>query len=865
MSSFERLTSQALKIQKYDLEFCLNPEVSTFTLKEKITINLQVPTKLVKLHSKNLDILSIKDQNGELLKFRFLKNDVLAISLAKINEGKLILDIAIQAEITPTLEGIYQSKTSHSSVGEIILATQLESHYARELFVCLDEPASKSVFQTTIIHPQELVCLNNTEIIGQVAYPVKDSAVFPKPIRTVKTDFAPTPIMSTYLFCLVLGNLKKMSATTKSGILVSVYATADKITGCKFALDIATACLDLFEEFFDIKYPLEKCDLVSLPDFQSGAMENWGLITFRESCILVNEHTSLQEKQYVAMVVAHELAHQWFGNLVTMEWWTDLWLNEGFASFIEYLAIAKLFPQWRMWEQFITNEKQIALGLDSLNNSHPVEVKIDHPDEIRIIFDAISYSKGASIIYMLYDYLGEEVFRIGISKYLKKYSFSNACTLDLWRAMEESSGVKIQSLMSAWTSQTGFPVLSVTDDKITQRRYFSLSENSSQLSNGQITTNEVMELNSPKQAKPTIWPIPINFSNSKLNFIFNNFEINFQAGDSTINPDGAGFYLTQYSDQRIHNLLNKIPTELPELSSQIIISDLIFLIKSGDSDQLSILLNTLDNIANSKSFLIWDEIAHLLLNIDLIFANNDRLAQSLKKKVQSLIQPLYLELFGKEFRDDYFLQLLQNTIIGLASHFSLSEFVSFARESFDLALSPEDLNPNLRSKIYHQVAKANCLEDYEKMLDWYRQIDFAQEQQNLFSGIANFVDKSFQERNFKFLTTELRSQDYLSFIACLLNNKENYLETYTWIKNNYTWLRERIGEDLSFSRLAVIAAKTCPDLNLSRDYQDFFSSVEEPSNVRAIKQGLEIFAWRKAWFQRDWKIVKDWVGGHISE
>jgi puromycin-sensitive aminopeptidase len=284
--------------------------------------------------------------------------------------------------------------------------------------------------------------------------------------------------MSTYLLAFVYGQLEFLEKNTKDDVAVRTYATPDNVEHTKFALDVAVKCLEFFNDYFGIDYPLEKCDLIALPDFASGAMENWGCITFREHALLVDpKNTSLATKQYVAMVVAHELAHQWFGNLVTMRWWTDLWLNEGFASWIEYLAIDHIFPEWKMWTQFVIDEQQQALKLDALENTHPIEVPVSHPDEIRSIFDAISYSKGASTIHMLHSYVGADDFQTGLRYYLKKHTYGNTDTEDLWDAMEEASEKPVKNFMRAWTTKPGFPLVrvNVENDHLTatQERFYT--------------------------------------------------------------------------------------------------------------------------------------------------------------------------------------------------------------------------------------------------------------------------------------------------------------------------------------------------------------------------------------------------------
>ena len=269
--------------------------------------------------------------------------------------------------------------------------------------------------------------------------------------------------MSTYLLAFVVGELDAIETQTTNGVTVRVYTPIGKEEQGRFALDVAARTLSFFEEYFAIAYPLPKMDLIAIPDFAAGAMENWGAVTYRETAILVDpEHSSAATRQRVAIVIAHELAHQWFGNLVTMEWWTHLWLNEGFASWIEYLAVDHLFPEWEIWTQFVFSDFGRALSLDSLRHSHPIEVEVRHPSEISEIFDAISYSKGASVIRMLASYVGEDDFRRGLQVYLRRHQYGNASTEDLWQALAEESGKPVKAVMDTWTKQSGYPVLSVS-------------------------------------------------------------------------------------------------------------------------------------------------------------------------------------------------------------------------------------------------------------------------------------------------------------------------------------------------------------------------------------------------------------------
>jgi puromycin-sensitive aminopeptidase len=321
----------------------------------------------------------------------------------KLYPGNYTVRLHFKGKITRPMNGMYPCFFEEDGHEKQLIATQFESHHAREVFPCIDEPEAKATFDLTLTTPAGETVLANT--------PVKHQET--KEGRT-KTTFLTTPHMSTYLLAFVYGELGFKEAKTRDGVLVRTYATPHNVQFTDFALDVAVRTLEFYNDYFGIDYPLPKCDMIALPDFASGAMENWGCITYREQCMLVDPaNSTLANRQYVAMVVAHELAHQWFGNLVTMRWWTDLWLNEGFASWIEYLAVDHLFPEWQMWTQFAVDEQQRAFKLDALEHTHPIEVPVHHPDEIRTIFDTISYSKGASIINMLHEYLGHDAFRDG--------------------------------------------------------------------------------------------------------------------------------------------------------------------------------------------------------------------------------------------------------------------------------------------------------------------------------------------------------------------------------------------------------------------------------------------------------------------
>jgi puromycin-sensitive aminopeptidase len=381
----------------------------------------------------------------------FEEDEILVLEFAgELPLGEGVLAMRFNGTLNDQMRGFYRSKYEYKGETKNMAVTQFESVDARRCFPCWDEPSFKAKFKLTLEVPSELVALSNMPIVNEK---------IAGPIKTV--EYEESPVMSTYLVAIVVGLFDYIEGVTSEGNKVRVYTQVGKSNQGKFALDVGVKSLNLYKEFFDTPYPLPKLDMVAIPDFTNGAMENYGLVTYREIYLLFDEQSSsASTKQNVAITVAHELAHQWFGNLVTMEWWTHLWLNEGFATWMSYLAVDSFFPEWNIWTQFLDSTTS-ALKLDSLAESHPIEVEIHHASEIDSIFDSISYDKGASVIRMLQSYLGAERFQKALASYIKKYAYSNAKTEDLWAVLEEVSGEPVKNLMTTWTKKQGYPVIGV--------------------------------------------------------------------------------------------------------------------------------------------------------------------------------------------------------------------------------------------------------------------------------------------------------------------------------------------------------------------------------------------------------------------
>ncbi len=507
-----------MKIEKYDIELNIDFRKLEYTGVEKITLAGEGDTLF--LNSVGIDIHEMS--SGEKpIKFTINSKDETVNTDHRLGQTEII-EVKFSAKVSETLMGLYVAKYGN----EHMITTQFESTGARQAFPCVDHPDYKAVFSLKLVIDNDLEAISNM--------PVASTEKAGDRKRVVFND---TPRMSTYLLYIGVGKFD--SIHRKMGH-IDGYLTAPKgrLLSNDFPLVEADHVIAKYEDYFGIKYVLPKLHLISVPEFGAGAMENWGAITFRELVILVNDKTSASVRHRVSEVVAHELAHQWFGDLVTMEWWNDLWLNESFATFMSFKMVDELHKDWYMWGDFFMTETAGALNGDSLQNSHPIEAEVKTPDDIAQIFDEISYGKGASILRMIEGYAGRDNFRNGIRKYLKDHEYSNAKGSDLWESIEKASGMPVSRIMEAWIRRKGYPVILASRDgdavKLRQEQF--LLDGSS--------TGET-------------WPIPLTIvrENETESMLMEDREMAIPAaGFIKLNSDFTGFYRTIYDSSLLASI-----------------------------------------------------------------------------------------------------------------------------------------------------------------------------------------------------------------------------------------------------------------------------------------------------------------------
>ena len=785
----------------------------------------------ISLHSKGLTIQSATIDN-QPVDVSFGEFDELKLSQPNLENGKHTICIIFSGNITDAMHGLYPCYFTHDGIKKQLFATQFESHHAREVFPCVDEPAAKAEYDLTLITRPGITVLGNM--------PVKSEE---ENGNSRTTTFEKTPRMSSYLLAFVIGELHKKSARTESGVEVNVWATpAQNENTLDFALDIATRSIDFYDEYFGVKYPLPKSDHVALPDFSSGAMENWGLITYRESCLLADpELTPESSRRFIATVIAHELSHQWFGNLVTMNWWNDLWLNESFANMMEYVAIDALHPEWRMWEDFATNEVTAALRRDSLDGVQSVQADVNHPDEISTLFDpAIVYAKGGRLLVMVRKLIGEEAFRAGLKSYFEKFAYKNTVGNDLWQELESASGQPIVNLMNAWISQPGLPVVSVSnshDTAILSQERFFIGEH---------------------QPSDALWPIPL-FANQPLDVkILNQKEATVSIEKPLqLNCGLSAHFVTKYDESTREYLLKNI-TELPTLDKICILQDATILARAGFENSASLLPLAL-SLKTETNEKVFGMAAGALTELRKFVDDNDAARDSLKKISGEFARATFEELGWDEkdgeSDDD---RERRTTALSLMMYSEDKEVLNEAKTRFD-SNKLEDLPTEIRALIISaNVRHFETPEVIENLFATYKNTPSNDLQNDIAIGLTSTKNPETAEKILANIKDSniIRPQDASRWFVYLIRTRESRQIAWNWLKENWAWVEDTFGEDKSyddFIRYAATALLTTDELD---DFRQFFEPMENiPALTRTIKLGITEISARVELIERDKEAV----------
>ena len=783
------------------------------------------------LHAKDLTIqyANIDNQPAEFSHGEF---DELRLSRPDLSSGEHTVRIDFSGTITDAMHGLYPCYFTHDGVKKQLFATQFESHHAREVFPCVDEPAAKATYDVTLVTAPGLTILGNM--------PVTESS---ENDGALKTTFATTPRMSSYLLAFVIGELHKKTTRTKSGVEVNIWATpAQSEETLNFALDIATRSIDFYDEYFGVPYPLPKSDHVALPDFSSGAMENWGLITYRESCLLADPKlTPESSKRFIATVIAHELSHQWFGNLVTMQWWNDLWLNESFANMMEYVAVDALHPEWRMWEDFATSEVTAALRRDSLDGVQPVQADVNHPDEISTLFDpAIVYAKGGRLLVMVQRLIGEEAFRAGLKSYFEKFAYQNTIGNDLWQELETASSQPIINLMNTWISQPGLPIVQVeqnnSDDKSTatlrQERFFI----------------------GDHQPSDALWPIPL-FANQPLDdeILTEREKIFSIEKPLQLNCGLNGHCVTKYDNATREQLLANIH-ELPTLDKICLLQDATLLARAGCENSASLLPLAL-SLKHETNEKVFDMAASALAELRKFVDDDDdskaRLKQISGEFTRATFDELGWDETPGESDDD---RERRVTTLGLMIYSEDQAVLAEAKRRFD-SQSLEELPTEIRSLIISaNVRHFETPEMIDSLFQIYQQTPSNDLQADITLGLTATKNPETARTILANIKRPdiIRPQDASRWFAYLIRTHESRQLAWNWLKENWTWIKETFAGDKSYDDFIRYAATALLTRNELAEFRHFFEPMLSiPALTRTIELGITEIAARVELIERD--------------
>ena len=814
--------------EHYDLFLDLNRADKTFS--GKVTITGEAKTSKISLHQKDLTVEAV-EVAGQARPFTLDKdNEALYIELEAA--GPVLVTITYTGQITDNMTGIYPSYYTVDGVKKEIISTQFESHFAREAFPSVDEPEAKATFDLALKFDQaegELALSNMPEIDVENR---KATGVW---------KFETTPRMSSYLLAFAAGDMQGITAKTKNGTLVGVYATkAHPESNLEFALDIAVRCIEFYEEYYGVKYPIPQSLHVALPDFSAGAMENWGLVTYREIYLLVDENSTALSRQTVALVVAHELAHQWFGNLVTMKWWDDLWLNESFANMMEYVSVDAIEPSWKIFEDFQTSGAPYALKRDATDGVQSVHVEVKHPDEINTLFDgAIVYAKGSRLMHMLRRWLGDDAFRKGLGAYFEKHQYGNTIGRDLWDDLSQASGRDVAAFMDAWLEQPGYPVVTAkveNDSLILTQKQFFIGEH---------------------EDRGRLWPVPLNSNWQGLpdTLTTERLEIPNYAdlaaqneGALRLNTENTAHYITDYQGELLDALLNNL-SSLDNISKLQIVQERRLLAESGKISYAD-LLPVISKLANETSYMVVSAVSQVLEGLNRFVDEGSQTEEDYKALLKVLSQSNFDRLgFEKQAGESDEDEMVRQLIVGNMIKADDETAKAQASQIFDKYRDNlEKLPAAIRLQVLVNQIKHHESKELTKLyLDLYvasndgsfknalsTALSYTKNKETLDELLATWKDKF-----------TVKPQDLSAWYGRFLSRDFTQEAVWTWARENWDWIKAALGGDMSFDSFVISPAMVFKTEKRLAEYKAFFEpQLDDMAISRNISMGIKEIAAR---------------------
>ncbi len=828
MTANEFRLSPKIVPSHYQLFLAPNIDTATFKGTVNIALAIQESTSIIRLNALDLVLgetnISIDSQSFLCETSYDIENELVSVtSPIPIPVGTAILTIKFDGILNDQLAGFYRSSYQDSDGSVRYLAcTQFEATDARRAFPCFDEPALKAVFEVTLEIDNQYFAVSNGEIASQTDLGNGKKLVV----------FEPTISMSTYLLAFIVGDLVATAPAMVRGTAIRVVHRPGWENLTEFALKAASHALEFLTDFFAIPYPGTKLDLIAIPDFAAGAMENLGAVTFREALLLVDQNNASQpEKERIVDVVSHEIAHMWFGDLVTMKWWNGIWLNEAFATYMETLTTDHFEPSWGKWNTFGIY-RATAQATDALHSTRPIEFEVERPADCKAMFDILTYEKGGSVLRMLEKHLGYESFRNGITHYLNKYLYSNAETTDLWDALEENTGQPVRALMDTWVFQGGFPLVSVERNNnsldLSQEPFFYLRDHHGETAIGDswIVPITVRDITNAAEVHNVL------LKTLSANMVWSREKL------PVVNAFGNGYFRVRYSNDLLTEILRSFD-QLVELERFNLVSDAWAMVVAN--------LNTYESfakIARSYSGGTFKEPAGWAIISQGIQAR----AKAMGSHSNGGVIAFAREIFGPMFETlgelpipgepDIDGVLRANVIDILGTLVRDPQVVSMAQQAFRSDISRErHLEASLASSILHTIGANGDEADYAFILDRFKHPESPIEEQRYLDALSEFEQPGLIDRTLAMTLESIRSQDGPYVINKMLRKPESAAKTFDFVKENYEALKERFPKNSITRMLDGMSSLFGPEMaDRASQVREFLGNIDVPEAGKTLSQ-----------------------------
>ena len=817
------------------------PDIEKFTTRGTVTVDIEVlkPVRQIVLNALGLEITKARllgKHETPLEPTLDAGKQTLALALpAEIGPGKYQLALDFAGHIGERAEGLFYVKYSTPAGRKVMLGTQMEPTDARRMFPCWDEPVFRATFELTAVLPSKHLGISNM--------PIERETALPGGLKEVK--FGRTPAMASYLVVLVSGELVELKGKA-DGVDLRIITTEGKKEQARYALETEQKLLHYYNQYFGIKYPLPKLDLMAIPGGFTGAMENWGGITFNERHLLFDpQFTAPETKQRIFGIIAHEMAHQWFGDLVTMAWWDNLWLNEGFASWMGVKATDHFNPDWQV-PLAASLDKTGVMSDDARSTTHPIQKPVLNESQANDAFDQITYRKGHAFLHMLETYLGEETFEKGIQRYVKQHRYSNSTTADLWAALGQVSGKPVQAISTGWTGQPGLPLVKVKTECVSGKQMVTLEQ-------------ERFTVLDP-QAKPLAWKIPVTLAcpAGNLTALLQEKAMSLPLGDCEkpvlANAGNQGYYRVFYEPQLFEKLVLGINV-LPEIERLKLLNDTWAMVEANRSSVESYLA-LVEALHNEKNWAVWSQIISTLELVDQLEQGNPGHRGAFRHYACNLLRPQLTRLGWRGGAAEPITnKLLRNRVITALGQFGDESVIAKARELF----AGSSLSGDLKTSVLRIVGRYSDQKTYDQLHDLARKAKGTEDRQMCYSSMAAALNPELARQTLAIsLTDETVPQEATRLVSEVATLGEQNELAWDFAKAHMTELLDHVEAFRRNCYVASILGSFSDDAHADELVQYVKEQISEDAVPKA-KETAAAIRLKASLKQRELPLVDGWV------